>query len=47
VRGGPARVGEHTREVLAEHGFGEAAIEHLVEIGAIGVDVSRAAGEGG
>jgi crotonobetainyl-CoA:carnitine CoA-transferase CaiB-like acyl-CoA transferase len=38
VRSGPAHVGQHTREVLAEHDFGEDAIAHLVEIGAILVD---------
>lgn len=41
LRVGPARVGEHTREVLVEHGVDPEAIQHLVDIGAIGVDVVR------
>ena len=40
LRGAAARVGEHTHAVLAEHGFGEDAIQRLVEIGAIGTDVA-------
>jgi crotonobetainyl-CoA:carnitine CoA-transferase CaiB-like acyl-CoA transferase len=41
LRVGSARVGEHTREVLVEHGFDAEAIQHLVDIRAIGVDLVR------
>jgi formyl-CoA transferase len=47
VRDGPARVAQHTREVLVEHGFGDEDIEQLVEIGAIGVDLALDAGAAG
>ncbi|MET0294025.1 MAG: CoA transferase [Phenylobacterium sp.] len=36
LRRGPARVGEHTREVLAEAGFEAAAIEGLIERKVVG-----------
>lgn len=42
VRAGAAQVGEHTRDVLAAHGFDEEAIERLVKAGAIGVCSSEA-----
>ncbi|HEY3950363.1 CoA transferase [Phenylobacterium sp.] len=38
---GPAEVGEHTREVLAEAGFGAAEIEALVASGAAAVERKR------
>ncbi|HTX49301.1 MAG TPA: CoA transferase [Caulobacteraceae bacterium] len=40
VRGGAARVGEHTREVLTEIGLADEAIRHLVEVDAIAVDAA-------
>jgi crotonobetainyl-CoA:carnitine CoA-transferase CaiB-like acyl-CoA transferase len=38
IQAGQPRVGEHSREVLAEAGYSGDEIEGLVEMGAVGVD---------